>query len=499
VAAPAKLRRIGRSLAIKWRAFRLRPRPILTILILSFLVVTTPFVFSILHASYFIEHQADQSQMALIDVVDATRDSKLLIDRIKGAERSVRQFKLFRKENFRELVASRLRELDQAIVDAETNDIGEHGPTIARFRNTLSKIKGAALKQKVTDRELASAIDAFDALYEDANLISTEINAAVDAKVSEFQKMSTESRKFLLGESILVIPITIALILFFTMLFGRPLRQLEASISDLGDNNLTQPIRVSGPRDFRELGVKLNWLRLRLQELENEKQKFLRQMSHELKTPVANFQEGTSLLADEIPGPLTEAQREVVRILETNVQQFKQHISNLLDYNLVKFNKGVCPSRIMVSQLVDEIVNAYKLGMDGRNISVNRRGKEVCITADRSMVKAALDNIISNAINFSPDNGTVDIDWKLEKNELWVKVTDDGPGLKSDEIPKIFAPFFQGAAKRRGPLKGSGIGLSVAKECINSLGGMIEAFNQPDRGACFRMSVPNREAFGSTT
>jgi two-component system sensor histidine kinase GlrK len=394
------------------------------------------------------------------------------------------------------LVSSRITELSNTADGLKTSSVGNPGPAILRFSDGLKAIEATVLKPRVTDKELTSAINQFEGIYDEANHISGEINKSVDAKVTELKELSRESRKFLWGESILVIPIALLLIIFFTVLFGRSLHQLEDGITDLGDNKLSKPIKVSGPRDIRELGIKLNWLRLRLQELENEKHKFLRHMSHELKTPVANFQEGTSLLADEIPGPLTIAQKEVVSILQSNVQQFKQHITNLLDYNLVKFNQGTNPSKINIPQLIDEIAAAHKLALEGRGLKFRKVGPPYKLTADRSMLKAALDNVISNAINFSPDQGAVDVTWKVQGGKVAFQVTDDGPGLKPGETEKIFAPFFQGEARRRGPLKGSGIGLSVAMECVKSLGGEILAGNEIDRGACFNISVPDLELCG---
>jgi two-component system sensor histidine kinase GlrK len=473
--------------------FRLRPRPIMTIVIFSFLAVITPFLFSILHASFFIEHLADSSQQSVLEVVQVTRDGKLLLDQIKGAERAVKQYGLFHGSSFRDLVSSRISDLSHTAQILRTSQIADLAPALERFSSRLEALEKAVLNPRITDRELTSAVKQFDGIYDEANQISGQINKSVDAKMTDLKNLSNESRKFLFGESILVIPLALLLIIFFSILFGRSLRQLEVGITDLGDSKLSQPIKVTGPRDIRELGIKLNWLRLRLQELENEKQKFLRHMSHELKTPVANFQEGTSLLADEIPGPLTKAQREVVSILQTNVQQFKQHITNLLDYNLVKFNQGTHPSKISIPQLIDEISIAHKLAVEARGLKFKSVGPSHKLTSDRSMLKAALDNVISNAINFSPDNGVVDVTWKIKGENVDFLVTDDGPGLKPGEIDKIFAPFFQGEARRRGPLKGSGIGLSVAMECVKSLGGELLAKNELNRGASFSISIPDLE------
>ncbi len=481
---------------LRRRAFRLRPRPITSIVIFSFIAVTAPFLISIIHASHFIKDLAQSSEESVFAIVQVTRNGNLLLDQVKGAERALKQYKLFRNTSFHDLAASRLADIRNKVEDLRENNIGNLRPSLDEFSRNLEDIQSVVLQNQVSDQELQRTIDNFESLYDHGEQISQDIRLLVDSRVTTLNERSIESRRRLISEITMAIPIAILLITIFSMLFRRSMRQLEMAVADLGDNNLAKPVRVSGPRDIRELGTKLNWLRLRLQELENEKQKFLRHMSHELKTPVANFQEGSALLAEEIPGPLNPAQKEVVAILQLNVQQFKQHITNLLDYNLVKFNRGTNPSKVGAAQLVDEIVMAHKLMIEGRDLQLHKNGANIKFTSDRSMLKAALDNVISNSINFSPDGGRIDISWEMNGGKISFEVIDDGPGLKPEEINRIFDPFYQGEARRRGPLKGSGIGLSVAKECAISLGGDILARNQANRGACFEIKIPDLEKVG---
>ena len=108
------------------------------------------------------------------------------------------------------------------------------------------------------------------------------------------------------------------LVLIFTILVARPIRQIDRAIGQLGESGFSKPIEVEGPTDLRRLGRQLEWLRIRLLELAQEKNKFLRHMSHELKTPLANIREGTELLLDGSVGDLEGSQREVTGILRTN-------------------------------------------------------------------------------------------------------------------------------------------------------------------------------------
>ena len=117
---------------------------------------------------------------------------------------------------------------------------------------------------------------------------------------------------------VLLMPLTGRAILLFSLRVVRPLRQIDRAISELGSGALHRQIQVRGPADIEKLGRQLEWLRLRLLELAQERNRFLRHMSHELKTPLANIREGTELLMDGAVGELASGQREVTGILREN-------------------------------------------------------------------------------------------------------------------------------------------------------------------------------------
>src|SRR6185295_16397780 len=112
--------------------------------------------------------------------------------------------------------------------------------------------------------------------------------------------------------------VALAIALALSRYISRPVHELDAAIRQLGSEDFTRPIRVRGPEDLQTLGERLDWLRRRLGELEAEKNRFLRHLSHELKTPLTALREGTELLNDGIGGPLAPPQRQVVAIMRDN-------------------------------------------------------------------------------------------------------------------------------------------------------------------------------------
>ena len=130
---------------------------------------------------------------------------------------------------------------------------------------------------------------------------------------------SNPAFEFMFWGFILLIPLTAGAILLFSLRVGRPLGQIDRAISELGSGALHHPIAVRGPADLERLGRQIEWLRQRLLELAQERSRFLRHMSHELKTPLANIREGTELLMDGAVGELQRLAGE----LQTLLARFK--------------------------------------------------------------------------------------------------------------------------------------------------------------------------------
>ncbi len=321
--------------------------------------------------------------------------------------------------------------------------------------------------------------------------IATQNIRFIDRQVNALQSTAAQARRSLYWQSGALIPVTVLLAILFTILIARPIREMGRAIQRLGEGSFTSPVSVTGPAELAALGEELDWLRRRLVELEQEKNVFLRQMSHELKTPLASIREGTELLSDGTVGEMNNTQSEVVAILRENGLELEQRIENLLSFSAWQQSKAqLTVGEFDLGSVIDTIVDNHRMEVVTKKLKIRKRLKEVTLLADREKVRMAVDNLVSNAVKYSPVGGRIGIRVARKAEQVVVDVMDEGPGIPNDERERIFEPFFQGRVPTGRHVRGTGIGLSVVQECVEAHGGNVGVRVRPTGGSHFRMTLP---------
>jgi two-component system sensor histidine kinase GlrK len=342
------------------------------------------------------------------------------------------------------------------------------------------------------------AIDSELQMFADLNAMALDLSSGsrryVNSQLTTLREAARSTRQSLAWQGTALIVGTVVLGFFFAGLIVRPIRQTGRAIRQLGEGGFDRPITVTGPPEIAMLGQELDWLRRRLNSLEQAKGKFLRHMSHELKTPLASIREGTELLIDGTAGELSPTQYEVASILKNNSLELQNMIENLLNFSAQQTMEDTLNrTEFRLSRIINEIRENHHLSLVGKQLRWDVQGKDSTLVADRDRIRAALDNLVSNAIRFSPDGGTVGIKVYNNGMNFIIEVSDQGPGVGERDRELIFEPFYQGKDPGHGHLRGTGLGLSVARECVEAHGGNIELIEDYHDGSCFRVTLPKHE------
>jgi len=311
--------------------------------------------------------------------------------------------------------------------------------------------------------------------------------------VAALEAQTQQARRRLLWQAALLVPLTIVAIIVLTLAVGRPLRQLDRAISELGEGTFSNQIAVGGPHDLEKLGGQLEWLRQRLLDLAHERNRFLRHMSHELKTPLANIREGTELLMDGAVGELDPNQREVAGILRENGIKLQRMIENLLSFSAWQTSSvGLEATQFRLRPVVKQVLENQQLTLLSQRVRLDVRIEDVTLIADRSKVRLILENLVSNAVKYSPKGGTIHLRARTAGELLELDVADSGPGIPIEDRAHVFEAFYTGRASKSSAVKGTGIGLSVVLEFVSAHGGTVQIVDGEFPGAHFRISMPSR-------
>jgi two-component system sensor histidine kinase GlrK len=215
-------------------------------------------------------------------------------------------------------------------------------------------------------------------------------------------------------------------------------------------------------------------------------------MSHELKTPLANIREGTELLLDGSVGELEPPQREVTDILRVNGLKLQQLIENLLSFSAWQTKSEVLTlTDFPLRNQVISVAKAQLLALKAAHIQLKLDVDDIIVNADQDKIRTVVDNLLSNAIKFTPRAGLITVRASRTPTSFILEVGDTGPGIPPEEGARIFDAFFQGRREQGGQVAGTGIGLSVVRECVQAHNGSVELVDSNEfPGAHFRIEIP---------
>ncbi len=480
---------------------KLRLRSLTSLALAGFALVVLPLIAVLIAANIYVETLAQQSEQLVVQGVRLARQSKELEEKIIAMERNARQYQVLGDHSLVELTIERHAELTQALTELEQSQVYEVSDWhLDEMRDDCLIVLQAMRVHPPQSPELAAELERFTRLRELAAALRAKGYQFINTKSELLQTTAGDARRLLLLMAITLIPAVILLAVLFTVLITRPITQIEQGIMGLGKGVFARPIVVKGPHEIEAIGLRLNWLRRRLISLEEENNRFLRHMSHELKTPLASIREGAELLMDGTAGQLGDMQREVAEILRNNSVELQVLIENLLDFEQWREKSAELEiSRFAIRPLIESIIQRYQLFIASKKLTTEAAFPDFELSADRERMRMTLDNLVSNAVKFAPPGGAVYIKARKRpgsegREQVIIDIADSGPGIPMEERTRIFDPFYQGSHSTDGLLRGSGIGLSVVRDCVNAHGGRTEIIEGEYPGAHFRVHLPSPPA-----
>jgi signal transduction histidine kinase len=287
---------------------------------------------------------------------------------------------------------------------------------------------------------------------------------------------------------ILIGGIVALLILPLSLRITRPLRQLHSLAHEWAEGRLDRRAHIRGKDEIAQLGSVFNVMAENLQKTLEQRKEFLALISHELKSPLARMRIALELIAEK-----NEDQPQTIEIIDgikNEITESEKLIEQLLVVSRVEM---ILPSSIreplditavarQAADQVSPVAQASRRAVDVKTENIPT------IHGDSTQIQRALVNVLENAIKFSPEGTIISMNVKPSEKGVTITVSDQGPGIPSEEREKIFQPFYRG--NQQNQKEGSGLGLYIARKIIELHGGFIAAEPNQPSGTMIKIYLP---------
>ena len=472
-----------------------------------FFLITLPLVITLIFSVRSIQDYTDHSHRTLFKTIEISKLNQDLLDSLLVIDRSIRQFQIledhdlfddFKQHHLEfvniasttkaEVLPENLKLLLMTLSENEEklyNQIKKKEPN--------KKLKEEVIEEKNANKLTEEDIKGYFQLRATAQKLVTESNSQVRIETESLSELAKVVRKQVTNSALISVLLALTLGFLLLYLINKPIRNIKKAIYNLGHAQFDKRIFIKGPSDLRELGKHLEWLRIKLTQLENSKQFFIKTISHELKTPLATLTEGTELLQDEVVGELNREQHKIIELLQIANLRLNGLIENLLEYQKVTSTQAkINYSQFNLTHLIKQICKDYQLLLNSKQVNIEFEAKPVELIADRDKMRIIVSNLFSNALKFSPHGGQILILLNIIKNSLHILVADQGPGITKEQLPHIFTEFYKQETPKTWKIKGSGLGLNLVNEYVKAHHGFIKTLPPDARycGAHFLIILP---------
>ncbi|MCS7018981.1 MAG: ATP-binding protein [Cytophagales bacterium] len=317
-------------------------------------------------------------------------------------------------------------------------------------------------------------------------------------RIQQEQKLAEEKSRMQLQAALSVAGFLFFLVLVFLVVnksINRQKRELAFRMEEINRQN--DKIRSQNElllMQQEEIARK----NMRLEELNNEKNSLMDIVAHDLKSPLSKVVNIAQLLP--VVGELNEEQRNYVNIIRKSALEGTRFIEDLLNINAIEQGQllAITPEKISLPVFLPELLRNFRNQADAKSIRLHFQNKadDAVISTDREYLKRIMENLISNAIKFSPSGGNVYVKVKDADMHLHISVQDEGPGISQEDQKYMFKKFQRLSARPTGREGSTGLGLAIVKLLTERLGGQIVVNStESSKGAEFIVMLPKAPSF----
>lgn len=292
---------------------------------------------------------------------------------------------------------------------------------------------------------------------------------------------------YLLGMSLIF---TILFGVFKRYIYGKPIRRIATAARQITEGDFSvrvASLRKDGKKDEVEILIEdFNKMAEELNSVETLKSDFIANVSHEIKSPLAIIQSYSMALKDKKLS--TEDRDEYISTVIDATQKLSLMVSNILKLNKLENQElYAVKNRYQLGEQLRSCALSYMESWQVKNIDFQIDVEDVIINYDESLLEIVWNNLISNAVKFTENGGSIKLSSVLDEDFIYVTITDSGCGMSEKEIKRVFDKFYQGDSSHS--TQGNGLGLALVKKVLQIVDGEISIESSPNRGSTFTVTL----------
>lgn len=312
--------------------------------------------------------------------------------------------------------------------------------------------------------------------------------------VSDYDDIIASGQRMMNIAFLLIGGITLIIIIltfYFSGSLTKPFSQFISHLNRVSEGHIDERADIKGNYEIEEIGDAFNEMLEKIQEIDNSRQQFVANVSHELKTPLSSMKVlAESLLSmDNAP---EEFYREFMEDINSEIDRETKIINDLLTLvTLDKTESKLNLTGVNVNELIEQVMRMLKPVSEKKRITLEIKSfREVIASIDETKMYLVFMNLIENGIKYNKPDGKVTVSINSDHRDMTIKVMDTGIGIPHDQLDRIFERFYRVDKNRSRDTGGTGLGLSIVHKTVLMHGGSIRCHSSGEHGTTFTLRIP---------
>lgn len=336
-------------------------------------------------------------------------------------------------------------------------------------------------------------VEQYTRISQDVDEALSGIDALIEVNRKQMQDLlATIERQNMVAKSIAGLLLLLGgLVLLFIIIgivfsVARPLTSLAALIAKYAAGDSSARSDVKGLQEIRVIASNFNFMANRLEERRQEQLRFIASIAHDLRNPLQSMSAASAMLAIKC----VAEDQELASIVSRQVKHLDRLVGDLLDTSRIESGQLELELGDQdIGSLIRDSVELYRASSELHNFRIEIADEPIMCRCDGRRIAQVINNLVSNAVKYSPNGGIVKVKaWKKD-DELAISVADQGIGIAPQDLDTIFKPFSRAKATK-GTIPGIGLGLSASRRIVEAHGGRLQAESTPGKGSVFYVFLP---------